>query len=68
MNAKDLLIKALADMGADGLYNADLECGCGLDDLIPCDTCECEVCEPAIKKGKKTGSLFYPMEVTCPKT
>ena len=61
MNAKDVLKKALAGMGADGLYNWYIECGCGLDDLAPCDECNLDECEPAKKKGKKTGECFYPM-------
>jgi hypothetical protein len=42
MNAKDILKKALTDMGADGLWNGSLgeeACGCGIDDLDPCDCC-----------------------------
>ena len=40
MNAKDLLIKGLKEMGADGLYissGPNESCGCGLDDFVPCD-------------------------------
>lgn len=63
MIAKDLLKKALADMGADGLYNGylgcDEACGCGLDDFIPCDECNLDECEPA--KLNKDG-CFYPIE------
>ena len=33
--AREILIKGLQAMGADGLVNPDLECGCHLDDLAP---------------------------------
>jgi len=33
---EDLLTEALKAMGADGLCTIDGECGCGLDDLVPC--------------------------------
>jgi len=61
MNAKDVLIKALQEMGADGLYNADLECGCGLDDFEPCDECVLRECEP----GRYRDGYFWPMEEEC---
>ena len=62
MNAKDILKKALTDMGADGLWNGSLgeeACGCGIDDLDPCDCCNINECEPA--KLHEDG-LFYPMK------
>jgi hypothetical protein len=62
MNAKSLLIKALTEMGADGLVNTDMECGCGLDDFEPCDECVLRECEPA--KLNKEDGYFYPMEET----
>jgi hypothetical protein len=68
MNAKDLLKKALTDMGADGLYNREGDgeesCGCGFDDFALCG-CDFWDCVPAKKEGNNN---FYPMEVTCPKT
>ena len=35
MNAKEILKQWLEDNGHDGLCTT--ECGCGLDDFIPCD-------------------------------
>jgi len=34
MNCKEMVVKQLKEMGADGLCT--IECGCGLDDLMPC--------------------------------
>lgn len=59
MNAKDVLKKALAEMGADGLVNTDVECGCGLKDFAPCDECNISECEPA---KLNVDGYFYPME------
>ena len=59
MNAKSLLKKALTDMGADGLCNAESDCGCGLDDFEPCLVCNLDECVPA---NLGEDGLFYPME------
>lgn len=66
MTAKQILIDGLKAMGADGLYNdeGDPFCGCGLDDLAPCEaSCEGGIsldgCRPAKREGKYN---FYPME------
>jgi hypothetical protein len=59
MNVRELLIEKLREIGADGLYNEDGECGCGLDDMEPCaGYCNLSICEAAVKRG----DLFYPME------
>ena len=43
MTVKEMVIAALKAGGYDGLC-AD-ECGCRLDDLMPCDS-PCDKCEP----------------------
>lgn len=43
--AKQLLIDGLRAMGADGLCCDD--CGCGLDDLMPCSGEDVQQCVPA---------------------
>ena len=47
MTVKDIVILYLKEHGYDGLYNYG-ECGCKLDDLIPCDE-SCSICEPGYK-------------------
>lgn len=63
--AKQLLIEGLKAMGADGLCNCEGDpfCGCGLDDLAPCEaSCgggiSLDGCRPAKRDGKYN---FYPM-------
>ncbi len=43
---KEIVIAELKEMGADGLC-CPSECGCGLDDLMPCFDGSCSVCVPA---------------------
>jgi hypothetical protein len=61
MNARDLLIEKLKEIGADGLYHGNIDCGCGLDDFEPCCECELSVCEPA---KKRDDGMFCPMRST----
>lgn len=46
MTVSDIIKKYLDDNNFDGLCDIFNECGCGKDDLIPCDS-GCEMCEPA---------------------
>lgn len=53
----------LLDHGYDGLYNADLECGCVVSDLMPCGnpSMECQagyVCE--CPKGSEYDYMVGP--------
>lgn len=43
---KQVIEDHLRHVGADGLFNQDMICGCGLGDLIPCG-CDCSDCVPA---------------------
>ena len=53
-------VKPLRDQlekdGYDGLCYPELECGCGLNDLVPCGELN-ENCQPAYKHADE---LFYP--------
>lgn len=46
MNVNQILVAQLKAMDADGLFNAAGSCGCGIDDLAPCEGC-CMRCVPA---------------------
>jgi hypothetical protein len=48
MTAREIIEKYLKDNGYDGLCNSDVECGCDLDELAPCDSNMLD-CEPAYK-------------------
>ncbi len=45
---RDILTEWLRAHGYDGLCNPDIECGCALDDLQPCDSYMLS-CKPAYK-------------------
>lgn len=49
MTIEDIIKQYLKDNGFDGLCNPDLECGCGLDDLMPCGGEGVIDCEPAYR-------------------
>lgn len=48
MEVVDLVLSHLTKNDFDGLVNIDNECGCGIDDLAPCDS-NCMNCKPAIE-------------------
>lgn len=49
MTVKEIVIKYLKEKGFDGLYTED--CGCSIDDLMPCDGFGCiGECEAGVKK------------------
>ena len=56
--ARGLLRAVLLQVGADGLCNPGIECGCGIDDLAPCLS-DCLMCIPA---KLHADGLYYPME------
>lgn len=37
LDLRTIVLTWLKNNGYDGLCNTDLECGCTLDDLMPCD-------------------------------
>jgi hypothetical protein len=56
MTIKEIIEKHLRDNGFDGLFNADGECGCELDDLVPCGgECGLLECEPGYKRKPAGG-------------
>lgn len=49
MNVRDILKDWLVIQGYDGLYYDEYECGCSVDDLVPCDESPL-YCEPAYRQ------------------
>lgn len=47
ITVREILIQRLRAMGADGLAGDD--CGCGIDNLMPCES-GCLDCVPALAK------------------
>lgn len=47
-NVKEIIAQYLKANGFDGLYSELCECGCDVNDLMPCDG-PCDLCAPAIK-------------------
>ena len=56
---KDILIANIKRLGGDGLCYPEIECGCSVDDLAPCDSCDLQHCRLA--KRREDG-LFYVLE------
>ena len=54
MNGKDIIIEWLKEHGFDGLCMPDEECGCQIDDLVPCDSSPC-LCQPGKKRMRDDG-------------
>ena len=48
MNIKEIVEKYLRENGFDGLVSEDYECGCELDDLMPCSEFNSD-CQPGYK-------------------
>ncbi len=54
MNCKEIIDTWLVENGYDGLACPELECGCGIDDFMPCD-CNDDSCEPAYYHEDRNG-------------
>jgi hypothetical protein len=58
--AKQLIKAGLKSIGANGLVNPDMECGCGIDDLEPC--CGCINIDECVAANLKEDNLYYAIE------
>lgn len=57
MTMRDMLIFVIRKKGGDGLVNVSEECGCGVDDLCPCDYPDLDHCILA-KWNEKRGEYW----------
>ena len=62
MTVADMIRAALAEIGADGLCNPDHECGCGIDDLAPCECLNLSECVAAKWTIPKEDDVEYEDE------
>lgn len=58
MTAKQMLTERLQADGYSGLYNTWAECGCGIDDLAPCDGIQLECVAGHRQTCKSCGEEF----------
>ena len=58
LTVDNILEKALKDLGADGLCNSNGACGCGVDELAPCECLNLE-CIAAKWISPKEGDPEY---------
>ena len=66
MIVKEIIKKYLEENGYDGLCNMFMECGCYLDDLIPCSEIDADECEAGHKVKDESGEydwVIYPGKV-----
>lgn len=64
---REVVLTHLKSIGADGLCSES--CGCGVNDLMPCDSCffDCYVARKTIAKNdgdfyEKGDTIYVPME------
>lgn len=57
MTITDIIKAAIVAAGGDSLVNADLVCGCELDDLIPCDGLQAD-CVIALSRVLGPGEAY----------
>lgn len=64
LTVKEIVVEYLRANGYDGLYN-DEECGCSLEDFMPCGECLC-YCIPGVKKPMPEGGEGIGPKVNLP--
>lgn len=64
--ARDLLRAQLRRLRRDGLASPDAECGCGIDDLVPCGG-DPSGCEPARSRVTSTGVGWFSVGIVARK-
>lgn len=69
MTVHEIVIEKLRELGADGLCIPGLECGCGIDDLSPCN-CMVGDCIAARLVPCDTGEMdqwYVPLDAPGPR-
>jgi len=68
MTVKEILIEWLTEHGYSGLWNEE-ECGCGIDDFIPCNCESIEGCQPGyrVKTDPETSDSGYDWKIVSEK-
>lgn len=62
-SVKDIVREYLLSIGAKGLCNPDLECGCGIDYLFECECPDYGNCYPAKISHEEDGfPIYVPIE------
>jgi len=61
MNLEDLMKKHCKAIGADGLCNPDMECGCTLEDFMPCGEPDQRECIPACRVETPNSNVDWTM-------
>lgn len=56
---KTILTEWLKENGCDGFCNDTDECGCFIDDLIPCGN-DPSFCEPGVKQERDGAEIIVP--------
>lgn len=75
MNVLDIIRNNLKASGADGLVNNSESCGCGIDDLAPCEGIQRGCCAARSRIATSPGEfqevgdkVFYPIELAPPQS
>ena len=64
LDVEHIIIKYLSEVNANGLCHSDWECGCGIDNLFPCENPSGD-CVPAVqricddKESEWYGEMIY---------
>lgn len=55
MTIREMVANQIKELGCDGLYHADMECGCILKDLFPCENPDLDECIPGYSQMRDDG-------------
>jgi hypothetical protein len=66
LSVEGIIKKYLRENGFDGLCNCEMECGCLLENLVPCDSLDEIHCEPGYRVStpdKDGGYIVSPKKM-----